>query len=81
MSISVHAQGIKTVHTEVGEGVKKWQNSVHVVVECPLMLGYLSTSPTSDELDQLPLLHHQSFISLRSWRASLMRETVLIDFS
>ena len=33
MSVFVHAQGIKTVHTEVGEGVKKWQNSVHVVVE------------------------------------------------
>ena len=29
----VHAQSIKTVHEEV---VKKWQNSVHVVVECPL---------------------------------------------
>ena len=31
----VHAQGIKTVHAG---GVKKWQNSVHVVVECPLRL-------------------------------------------
>ena len=31
----VHAQGIKTVHAG-GRGVKKWQNSVHVVVECPL---------------------------------------------
>ena len=30
----VHAQGIKTVHP--GGGVKKCQNSVHVVVECPL---------------------------------------------
>ena len=35
MSVFVHAQGIKTVHA--GGGVKKWQNSVHVVVECPLM--------------------------------------------
>ena len=26
---------VKTVHAE-GVGVKKWQNSVHVVVECPL---------------------------------------------
>ena len=33
MSVFVHAQGIKTVHA--GGGVKKWQNSVHVVVECP----------------------------------------------
>ena len=31
--MSVHAKGLKIVHT--GEGVKKWQNSVHVVVECP----------------------------------------------
>ena len=34
MSVFVHAQGIKTVHA--GGGIKKWQNSVHVVVECPL---------------------------------------------
>ena len=34
MSVFVHAQGIKTVHAE-GGGVKKWQNSFHVVVECP----------------------------------------------
>ena len=32
MYIFVHAQGIKTV--------KKWQNSVHVVVECPLSKTY-----------------------------------------
>ena len=32
MSVFVHAQGIKTVHPG---RVKKWQNSVHVVVECP----------------------------------------------
>ena len=35
MSVFDHAQGIKTVHAG-GEGVKKWQNSLHVVVECPL---------------------------------------------
>ena len=36
----VYAQGIKTVHARgSGEGgVKKWQNSVHVVVECPLIV-------------------------------------------
>ena len=34
MSVFVHAQGIKFVHA--GGGVQKWQNSVHVVVECPL---------------------------------------------
>ena len=34
MSLFVHAQNIKTVHAG-GGGVKKWQNSVHVVVECP----------------------------------------------
>ena len=32
MSVFVHAQGIKTVH-EGGGGGKKWQISVHVVVE------------------------------------------------
>ena len=36
MSVFVHAQGIKTVHA--GGGVKKWQNSVQVVFECPLIL-------------------------------------------
>ena len=34
MSVFVHAYDIKTVHA--GGGVKKWQNSVHIVVECPL---------------------------------------------
>ena len=34
MSLFVHTQGIKTIHA--GEA-KKWQNSVHVVVECPLV--------------------------------------------
>ena len=32
MSVFVHAQSKKTVHAR-GEGVRKWQNSVHVVVE------------------------------------------------
>ena len=36
MSVFVHAQGIKTVNA--GGGVKKWQNSVNVVVECPLIV-------------------------------------------
>ena len=40
MSVFVHAQGIKTVHAWGGGGgggvVQKLQNSVHVVVECPL---------------------------------------------
>ena len=36
MSVFVHAQGIKTVYAG-GGGVKKWQNSGHVVVECPLI--------------------------------------------
>ena len=35
MSAFVHTQSIKTVNAG-GGGVKKWQNSVHVVVECPL---------------------------------------------
>ena len=42
MSVFVHAQGIKTVHRGGRGVVKKWQNSVHVVVECPLtLLTYL----------------------------------------
>ena len=41
MSVFVHAQGIKTVHAGGGGGVKKWQNSVHVVVECPLIQSVL----------------------------------------
>ena len=35
MSAFVHTQGMRTVHTG-GGGVKKWQNSVHIVVECLL---------------------------------------------
>ena len=35
--VFVHAQGIKTVHAgRRGGGVEKFQNSVHVVLECPL---------------------------------------------
>ena len=34
-SVFVHAQGKQTVHAG-GGGVRKWHNSVHVVVECPL---------------------------------------------
>ena len=34
MSVFVHASGIKTVHA--GGWGQKWQNSVDVVVECPL---------------------------------------------
>ena len=41
MSVFVHAQGIKTVHAG-GGGLKKLQNSVHVVVECPPKLGGLN---------------------------------------
>ena len=36
MSVFVHAQGIEFVHAGGGGAVKKWQNSVHVLVECPL---------------------------------------------
>ena len=44
MSVFVHAQGIKTVHTE-GGGVKKWQISVHVVVECSFIIQMPSVLP------------------------------------
>ena len=36
MSVFVHAYGIKTVHE--GGGGQKLANSVHVVVECPIIL-------------------------------------------
>ena len=36
MSVFVHAHGIKNCPHK-GRGVKKWQNSVQVVVECPLI--------------------------------------------
>ena len=42
MSVFVHAQGIKTVYA--GGWVKQWQNSVHVVVECPLIETNFYTS-------------------------------------
>ena len=40
MSVFVHVQGKKTVHA--GRGVRKLQNSVHVVIEWPLRPKYLS---------------------------------------
>ena len=45
MSVFVHAQGIKTVHTGGGE-VIKWQNYVHVVVECPLWTMTIPAGPS-----------------------------------
>ena len=42
MSAFVHAQGTRTVHAR--GGVKKWQNSVHVVVECPLCKSLIFSS-------------------------------------
>jgi hypothetical protein len=36
MYVFVHVEGIKNFHAG---GVKKWQNSVHVVVECPLRMS------------------------------------------
>ncbi len=48
---TVHAQGIKTVHEE--GGVKQWQNSVHVVVECPPRIqGKCSRVPLNPSLSQ-----------------------------
>jgi hypothetical protein len=42
MSVFVKPKGIKTVYTGPGGGggVKKWQNSVQVVVECPLTSSF-----------------------------------------
>ena len=38
MPVFVHAQHIETVHTG-GEGVKKWQNSVHIALWCLYVHG------------------------------------------
>ena len=46
MSFFVHAQGIKTVLAR-GRGVEKWQNSVHVVAECPLTSGEYTSGQLS----------------------------------
>ena len=42
MFVFVHAQGIETVHAG---GVKKWQNSVHVVVAWPLSATLIALMP------------------------------------
>ena len=65
MSVFVHAQGIKTVHA--GGGVKKWQNSVHVVVECPLT--------TSNQVTTILL----NMLELYFW-SHLMRKTKVSYF-
>ena len=48
MSVFVHAQGNKTVHEE-GGGVRKWQNSVHIIVECPPRITINSCSLCSHD--------------------------------
>ena len=40
MPVFVHAQGIKIVHPGGGGG----QNSVHIVVKCPLISSYLEAA-------------------------------------
>ena len=60
MSVFVHAQDIKTVHAKGVEGAKKLQNSVHVVVECPLsnlmLRWYLSRKLTYSDWVHFGLL-------------------------
>ena len=54
MSVFVHAHDIKTFHA--GGWVKKWQNSVHAVVECPLSIGFLQIQFISLDFSlELPL--------------------------
>ena len=52
MSVFVHSQGLKTVHalqgTHGGWRVKKWQYSVHAVVECPLKMIWMLVLKTPD---------------------------------
>ena len=57
ISVFVHAQGMKTVQAG-GWWVRKWQNLVHVVVECALTLlitksaFFLIFSVTADSFKQ-----------------------------
>ena len=66
MYFFVHVQGIKTVHARRGGG-RKWQISVHVVVECPHM--YLtahhiwSVTPFYILLGHLDLVKFFSFVN------------------
>ena len=46
-----HKQGIKTVHAGRGED-QKWQNSIQVVFQCPLILQF-GCKVTHRELEQL----------------------------
>ena len=72
--VFVHAQGIKTVHA--GVVVKKWQNSVHVVVECPLIHKLVVRAPAqvSDHFRSYRSLLHSEQLILkvaipqRNWR-------------
>ena len=68
MSVFVHAQGIKTVYA--GGGVKKWQNSVHLVVECPLVLIFESSYENFFKLLLNGFLHfffHEMFINYMNY--------------
>ena len=53
MSVFVHAQGITTVHAGGGGGGKKWQNSVHVVVKCPLSTYICVEIPVFESIVQI----------------------------
>ena len=64
MSVFVHAHGIKPVHA--GGEVKKWQNSVHVVVECPLIYK-MGPSITCQEM---PCMKFRD--DLTPWRLTLL---------
>jgi hypothetical protein len=55
MPVFVHALGIKTVHA--GGGVYKWQNSVHIVFECPLA----SLFPTGVDNEKVGVDNEKAF--------------------
>jgi hypothetical protein len=52
MSVFVHTQGIKTC----GGGGQKWQNSVHVVVEC-LLSNMTFAMPGHNRFKAFLMLH------------------------
>ena len=81
----VHALGIRTVHS--GRGVKKWQNSFHIVVECPLSWNLMWNSI----LDFMHLRFHEICLK-HAWKSFLkikcksrkdfnsLWNTIIIDF-
>ena len=78
MSVFGHAQGIKTLHA--GEGGKKWQNSVQVVVECPLNGNFKRNGPLKTNQRGICLGVHTYYVNnyqLKTAQNSLLSTNVV----